>query len=216
MRVGACLSVAACALLLEGCSHRPQPGLVFDPPPPSTLAFQAANREFVAGDCVGAARDFERYLDLVPSGGNREQALFHLGLISSLAECGPQDWDRAQGYFKRLAVEFPQSPYKPTAQLILSLHDQAAQISVEISRLTAEAQQLRTEGTRLRNEITALQSDAAQMRTNSSQLHEQIARLKAEADLAATELDKRDQKIRQLNTQLERLIRIDTQPRTRP
>jgi uncharacterized coiled-coil DUF342 family protein len=135
--------------------------------------------------------------------------------MSSLPECGAQDWERAQGYFKRLGVEFPQSTYKPTAQLILSLHDQAAQISAEITRLNAEGEQLRSEGVRLRNEIATLQNDAAQQRTNSSQLHEQIARLKAEADVAAVELDKREQRIKQLNTQLDRLIRIESQRRPR-
>lgn len=122
----------------------------------------------------------------------------------------------ASSYLMKLVEEFPQSSYKATAQLILSLRDQAAQVSAEIARLTAEEAQLRSEGTRLRNEVTALQNDAAQLRTNSSQLNEQIARLKAEADVAATELDKREQRIKDLNTQLERLIRIDSQRRARP
>jgi len=167
------------------------------------------------GDCFGAARDFERYLDLVPTGGERDHAFFHLGLINSVPECGRQDWTVASGYLTKLVEEFPQSSYKPAAQLILSLRDQAAQISAEIARLTAEETQLRAEGTRLRNELTSLQNDAAQLRTNSSQLNEQIARLKADADVTAAELDKRDQKIRQLNTELDRLIRIDSQRRTR-
>jgi outer membrane murein-binding lipoprotein Lpp len=184
--------------------------------PPWTLALASANREFVSGDCISATRNFERYLELVPSGGDRDQALFHLGLIYSVPECGRQDWDTASGYLRRLAVEFPQSSYSTTAHLILSLRDQAAQISTEIARLMVEQEQLRVEGTRLRNEITALQNDAAQLRTDSAQLNEQIARLKSEASLAATELDKKNERIRQLNTQLERLIRIEAQPRSRP
>lgn len=215
MRVGLS-SVAAIILLLAGCNRRTPPPTVAAVTPPSTLALASANREFASGDCVSAARNFERYLELVPSGGDRDQALFHLGLINSIPECGRQDWDTATGYLKRLAVEFPQSSYSTTAHLILSLRDQASQISAEIARLTAEQQQLRTEGTRLRNEIATLQADAAQLRTDSAQLNEQIAKLKSEASSAAAELDKRNERIRQLNTQLERLIRIDSQPRARP
>ena len=216
MRLGLRLSVAACALLLASCHGRPQPMPVAAVTPPSTLALDAANREFGAGDCVAAARDYQRYLDLVPSGGNRDQALFHLGLIESVPECGRQDWASADAYIKRLLVEFPQSSYRVTAQLILSLRDQAAQISAEISRLTAEGTQLRAEGIRLRNEITALQNDAAQLRSSSSLLSEQITRLKAEAEVTSAELDKREKSIRQLNTELDRLIRIDSQRRARP
>jgi outer membrane murein-binding lipoprotein Lpp len=207
MRLG--LSVAAFVLLWAGCNRRPPVGPPPDEPSPSTLALQSANRGFAAGDCVGAARDFQRYLDLVPSAGHRDQALFHLGLINSVPECGRQDWATADAYMKRLVVEFPESSYRLTAQLILSLRGQAAQISAEISRLTAEQEQLRSEGVRLRNQITALQEDASQLRMSSSQLNDEINRLKAEATVAANELDKKDQRIRQLNTELERLIRID-------
>jgi len=216
MRLGLRLSVAACGLLLASCHGRPQPAPVAAVTPPSTLALDAANREFVTGDCVAAARDYERYLDLVPSGGNRDQALLHLGLINSVPDCGRQDWATADGYLKRLLVEFPESPHRITAQLILSMRDQAAQISTEIARLNAEVAQLRGEGTRLRNEITALQNDAAQLRTNSSQLSEQIAVLKGQAEVTTAELDKKERQIRQLNTELERVIRVDSQRRARP
>jgi outer membrane protein assembly factor BamD (BamD/ComL family) len=216
MRLGLRVTAAACVLLLASCNRRPQPVPVADLMPAHTLALDAANRGFAAGDCVGAARDFQRYLDLMPSGGHRDEALFHLGLINSVPECGRQDWATADGYMKRLLVEFPQSPYRLTAELILSLRDQAARISAEIARVTTEQEQLRNEGTRLRNEIAALQNDTAQLRMSSSQLSDEINRLKAEVTAAETELDKKEQQNRLLRTQLERLIRIDTQPRTRP
>ena len=215
MRIGLRLSVAATVLLLAGCNRRTPPPPVAAVTPPWTLALDAANREFVSGDCLSSAHNFERYLELVPSGGDRDQALFHLGLINSIPECGRQDWETANGYLKRLAVEFPQSSYTTTAHLILSLRDEAAKISAEIARLSAEEAQLRTEGTRLRNEIASLQGDAVQLRTNSAELNDQVAKLRAEVTLATAELDKKNERIKQLTTQLERLIRIDSQPRAR-
>lgn len=215
MRLASRLSVAVCLLLLLGCNRRPQPVPVVVVTPPSTLALEAANQEFAMGDYVSAARDFESYLELTASGGERDHVMFHLGLIHSLPGTQLQDWPRAANYLKSVLSEFPQSSYKPAAQLILSMRDEAAQLSAEIAKLTAEGNQLRTEGARLRNEVTELQSDAALLRSNSTVLNEQILKLKAQADAVAAELDKRDQRIRQLNNELDRLTRIDSQPRTR-
>ena len=213
MRLVLRLSLAACIVLLAGCTRRPQPAPVVVVTPPSTLALHAANQEFAAGDYVAATRDFERYLELTATGGERAHVLFHLGLLYSLPSSERQDWTRAAGHLRNVVDEFPQSPYTPTAQLILSMRDQATQLSAEIAKLTAEGDQLRSEGARLRTEVTELQANAAQLRSTSSVLNDQIVKLKAEADLVALELDKRDQRIRQLNNQLERLIQSDLERR---
>ena len=146
MRLGSCVPLFACALLISSCNHRRPPAVVpVTPTSMDTLALQSANREFALGDYVAAARDYERYLQLVSSGGDRDQALFHLGIIYTLPEGERQDWPRAVGFLSRLVAEFPQSPLKPTAQVILAVREQATQLSVDISRLNNEAGQLRNE-----------------------------------------------------------------------
>ncbi len=82
MRLGSCVPLFACALLISSCNRRPPPVVTVTPTSMDTLAIQSANREFALGDYVSAARDYERYLQLVPSGGDRDQALFHL--VSSI------------------------------------------------------------------------------------------------------------------------------------
>ena len=67
------------------------------------------------------------------------------------------DWQRAGNYFNQVVNEFPASPLKPAAQLILTLKSETVQL--------------------------------------------------------AAESDARNQRIRQLNTELERLIRIDSERR---
>ena len=67
------------------------------------------------------------------------------------------DWQRAGNYFNQVVNEFPSSPLKPAAQLILTLKSETVQL--------------------------------------------------------AAESDARNQRIRQLNTELERLIRIDSERR---
>ena len=214
MRLGSCVPLFACALLISSCNHRPPPVVTVTPTSLDTLALQSANREFALEDYVSAARDYERYLQLVPSGGDRDQALFHLGIIYTLPEGERQDWPRAVGYLSRLVTEFPQSPLKPTAQVILSAREQSTQLSVDISRLNNEMGQLRNEIAQLRNEGSQLRNEGSQLRTNISQLNEELAKVKADAAAQlALEVEKRDQRIKQLNTELERLIRIDADRR---
>ena len=111
-------------------------------------------------------------------------------------------------------TEFPQSPLKPTAQVILSVREQATQLSVDVSRLNNEAGQLRNEVAQLRNEASQLRNEGSQLRNDISQLNEELAKVKADAAAQiALEVEKRDQRIKQLNTELERLIRIDADKR---
>ena len=214
MRIGLRVSITLSILLLTltSCHRRapaasvpvvlPAPVPAPPPVPPSTLTLQAANREFGSGDYAGAARDFEEYLGMVPSGGDRDQALFHLGLIYALPGDSRQDWQRSRDFFNRLVTEFPESSWKPAAQLILAMRDQTSQLSVEAARMTNEAAQLRAE--------------AAQLRTNSAQLTDQVTKLKADADLLTQEVEKKEQRIKQLNADLDRIIKIDSGPRPRP
>jgi len=153
-------------MLVVSCSRRqpvatrvPVPPAAPAPtaPPASTAALDNATAAFARADYSGAARDFQQYLNLVPSGGRRDQALFHLGLIYSQPGDPRIDWQRAGNYFNQVVNEFPSSPLKPAAQLILTLKSETVQL--------------------------------------------------------AAESETRNQRIRQLNAELERLIRIDSEPR---
>jgi hypothetical protein len=128
-------------------------------PPAPALAFENASQEFARANYPQAAQSYQQYLNLVPSGGRRDEALFHLGLIYSLPGDARQDWQRAGNYFGQIVTEFPMSMLRPAAQLILTL--------------------------------------------------------KGETTMLAAESDARNQRIRQLNTELERLIKIDSERRPR-
>jgi outer membrane protein assembly factor BamD (BamD/ComL family) len=217
VRLTLCVSLVALTLLV-GCNRRPQP-VVTTPPstPPEVLVLQSAKREFAAANYANASRDYERYLELVPTGGDGDQALFHLGVIYSLPEAKLLDLPKASGLLNRLITEFPQSSFKPAAQLIVSAREQSAQLTREVARLTEESTQLRADAAQLRAEATQLRADNSQLRNSSTQLNDQLARLKVEAaDQLQLEVDKRERTIRQLNTELERLYRIDAERRPRP
>lgn len=211
------VSLVALTLLIS-CGRRPKPVVnTPQPTPPEVLVLQSAKREFTAGNYANASRDYERYLELVPSGGDGDQALFQLGVIYSLPDAKFVDWPKATGFLNRLVTDFPQSSFKPAAQLILSVREQSVQLLRDVGRLNDEATQLRADAAQLRAEATQLRADNAQLRSSSTQLTDQIARLKVEAaDQLQLEVDKRERTIRQLNTELERLYRIDAERRPRP
>lgn len=162
MRIDSRVFIATALMLVISCSRRqPVAPVATTAPVPSAsiTALDNATKEFASADYAQAARDFQQYLNLVPSGGQRDQALFHLGLIHSLPGDARLDWQRAVNYFNQVVTEFPSSPLKPAAQLILTLRNETVQL--------------------------------------------------------AAESETRNQRIRQLNTELERLIRIDSERRPR-
>jgi TolA-binding protein len=113
------------------------------------IALDNATAEFARADYAAAARDFQQYLNLVPSGGKRDQALFHLGLIYSQPGDPRIDWQRAGNYFNQVVNEFPSSPLKPAAQLILTLKSETVQLAAESETRNQRIKQLNTELERL-------------------------------------------------------------------
>jgi TolA-binding protein len=172
------------------------------PRPVSALTLDEANREFAVPNYAAAARDFTRFLDMVPSGPAREDVLFRLGLIYSLPVPELQDWSRAQGFFLQLASEFPSSPWKPVGQLLITLKDQRTALTSEIQTVRSEAAQI--------------QAQLESLRSNSTQQGAQIQQLKDKVDQLNSDIDKKDQKIKDLTNDIQRLIRIDAQTQPRP
>jgi hypothetical protein len=156
------LAVVAVAVVicLAACGRR-SPSVALPPPaaiPVAVSPLDQPDSAFAAGNYDEAARGYENYLRQAASSAQRDQALFRLGL-SYVSRPAP-DWPRALTTFKQVVDEYPNSPLKPAAILILSLR-------TEVDKITADTQQ-------------------------------------------------RDQRIRQLTSELDRLRKIDADRRKRP
>jgi hypothetical protein len=141
----------------------PEPLPRIPPPPSAKPPLEDASRAFAAGNYDDAARGYENYLRVTPSGGSRDDALFHLGIIYALRRppaAEPNNWKAASALFRQLLDEYPHSPFRAPANLILSL--------------------------------------------------------RAELDNGAADARQREQKIKQLTTELDRLKKIDAERRRRP
>jgi hypothetical protein len=122
----------------------PPPAAV-NPAPPSPL--DQADSAFAAGNYDEAVRGYENHLR-VPSNGQRDQVLFRLGL-SYVSRAVP-DWPRALTTFKQVVDEYPSSPVKPAAALILSLRSEADKLAADTQQRDQRIKQLTSELDRLR------------------------------------------------------------------
>jgi tetratricopeptide (TPR) repeat protein len=155
MRTNGLKIVELCLLLmLAACSRRvavgPPPRVpVPAPPPPSLVALGEADRAFAAKDYDDACRAYEDYLRLAPANEPQDQVLFRLGMAYTLRKAGA-DWPRAQGIWKRLIAEYPNSVLKPPVELILTLYSEVSQVNADVKLRDDRIRQLSTELDRLK------------------------------------------------------------------
>jgi tetratricopeptide (TPR) repeat protein len=113
-------------------------------------SYDLGESNFHAGRYRQAAKSFEDFLGTNPQSNDRDQALFHLGLSRALATDSSRDLRQADAAFRRLIKEFPNSPYKNQAELILGLQTQIDRLRTDvrerdekIKKLSEELQKLK-------------------------------------------------------------------------
>jgi hypothetical protein len=118
-------------------------------PAPLTVSapssFETGEINFKAGDYSKAVRSFEDYLKTGTKSENRDLALFYLGLSRALANNANRSFRRAEDALKRLIAEFPTSPYRGPAELILGLQAQVDSLQSDVKEKEAKIKQLSEE-----------------------------------------------------------------------
>jgi tetratricopeptide repeat protein len=122
------------------------------PPPPAVTVspLEQPDRAFASGNYDEAARGYENYLRATTSGGQRDDALFHLALTYALRPAPGTDWPRAIATLKQLVDEYPDSAFKSQANLILSLRAELDQVAADSRQRDLRIKQLTTELDRLK------------------------------------------------------------------
>ena len=135
-------------------SAPPPPSPTPTPPPPAPVItvspLEEADRAFTSGNYEEAARGYDNYLRATTSGGQRDDALFHLALTYVLRPAPGTDWPRAIATLKQLLEEYPESAFKSQANLILSLRAELDQASADSKQRELRIKQLTTELDRLK------------------------------------------------------------------
>ena len=135
---------------LVGCSRRPaQPVIPPAAANPALLSYEAAEDSFERGDYTSAVKNYEAYL-LTNTPEHQDRTYFRLGLSYGFAPEKPQNLRQARSHLQRLVSQFPESPYRAPADLILLLLTQIDKLNgrvneqqVRIRNLTEELQLLK-------------------------------------------------------------------------
>jgi len=118
------------------------------PAPALVSPLNEADRAFAAGNYDDAAHGYEEYLNTNSSGKERDQALFYWSLTFLARPMA--DWQQGTTLLKKLIDDYPGSPLKASAMLILSLHTQVDQLSADNKQRDQKIKQLTTELDRLK------------------------------------------------------------------
>jgi hypothetical protein len=110
-------------------------------PPPNPL--EQADKAFDAGNYPEAARGYEAYLQHEPSGDLRDHALYHEALACAMPSNPNPDWTKMAALLKQLVDQYPGSPYKPAAAVILSINADNQKRELRIRQLTTELENLK-------------------------------------------------------------------------
>jgi hypothetical protein len=110
-------------------------------PPPNPL--EQADKAFDAGNYPEAARGYEAYLQREPSGDLRDHALFHLALSCAMPSNPNPDWTKMAAVLKQLVDQYPGSPFKPAAAVILAINADNQKRELRIRQLSTELDKLK-------------------------------------------------------------------------
>jgi tetratricopeptide (TPR) repeat protein len=165
------------------------PAVVVPTPTESTPSnLELGDRYFNEGDYARAIAAYTDYLEEGPSLPGRDRALFHLALAYELPESSVHDSALATMYLRELLAQYPDSPMRPQARLLLES----------------------------RKEIERLQSEIGSREERIGELTQQMGQLEqnqAELEKLRIDISQREQRIQQLAQELERLKQIDMQRR---
>jgi tetratricopeptide (TPR) repeat protein len=131
-----------------GPTPEPQPAPIPDTLPslPSTGGyFDLGEKYFQVGDYPRAAKAYETYLRSSVSLANQDQALFRLALTRFLPESPVRDIPQALNLFRLLVKSFPQSPFRPQAEMILGMQAEIDRMRVDVGKRDERIQELTRE-----------------------------------------------------------------------
>jgi uncharacterized small protein (DUF1192 family) len=212
-RTGILISLLLCAAPY-GCMKPPAktaaPAPASKPAPPSSAN---ADQFYDSGEYLDAAQAYELYLKENPEAGDRDRAMFRLALSYALAGGEPENFRKSQNLMRTVYTQFPESQYKKTIQVILSLQTDIDRLRVDLSEKSGQIKEL-SESLEIKDRTIAEKIQLAQDKDKVLLQKDRVIRDKekiiTDRDKALEELEDR---ILKLTQELERMKRIDLQRR---
>jgi len=204
--------IAALGLVL-GCQRprvKPQTQPVQAPPSAPENGTAKAEKSFREGQCAQAIAEYERYLETKPGAPDRDAVLYRIAVCRLLPQSGAYSPDEALSLLKEIAAGSSVSPWRPHAELILSLSARAREglaalehCNQRIQGLSQELEKFRYADLETRAHLQQVETAAAKERQDRD------VRIR---QLTAT-IGELEEKIRRLTEELDALKKIDLQRR---
>jgi TolA-binding protein len=115
------------------------------PMPNVVSPLEEANQIFNAGNYPEAIKAYENYLQRQPSGEYRDEALFNLAQAYAMPGTGSTDQNKSIAVLKQLIEQYPASPHRIRATLLLSLQSELLQLTADAQKRERLVKQLTTE-----------------------------------------------------------------------
>jgi outer membrane protein assembly factor BamD (BamD/ComL family) len=112
-------------------------------------AFEEAEQRFADGNYEDARNFYEAALNDERYKDQRDLILFKLGLTYLLPTSSRGNWQAAAERFKRLDEQYPKSPFRTAAEMILALH-------TDLEHTTGDKRQMEQKFNKLNTELEAL------------------------------------------------------------
>jgi TolA-binding protein len=140
------VSVTLPITLETGPLPPPQPAAAPTPAPlpPVVSPLAEANRIFNSGNYPEAIKAYESYLQWQPTGDYRDEALFHLSIAFAMPSTST-DQGKSITVLKQLIEQYPDSPYRTYATVILALQSELLQLNADAQKRERLLKQLSTE-----------------------------------------------------------------------
>lgn len=104
------------------------------------------------GDFEGALKENQKVLSLLGVRSPGDEALFHSGLIYSHSNNPNKEYGKALGFFKRLIMDYPQSPLIGQAKIWVGVLEEDERLSQALERLKEENEGLSQAFKKLKDE----------------------------------------------------------------
>ncbi|MBI2819901.1 MAG: outer membrane protein assembly factor BamD [Acidobacteria bacterium] len=161
------------------CQRRPQTPAA--PPPLNYL--ELGDQFYDVGDYPAAIAAYSSYLRETPGDAQIDRVLFRLGMAYALPKNPAHDPAQAIAYLNQLTNQFPASPWRPQAELLVGLEQQIQQLRLDIEQresqiagLTSKMEQLNSQRV---GELERLQDDLTGRENRIRQLSDELEKLKA-------------------------------------
>ena len=162
--------IAVAALLMLGACRKDPARISTAAPPAAVDYFKEGEKQFRIGNYAEAEKAYDTHLRSQPAAENQDLTLMRLAIVYAVAPDPVRNSERSAASLNRLVSSFPQSTWRPQAELMLELHAKVGKLQSEVGEKDDTIRRLMIEAE------AAQKLDEEALRTRRMKGQEQVER----------------------------------------